>query len=181
MNTLGLENCNEELNSEYTSIKCVYKPDKENYLKENLRFSFVLGGFSHEIPFYSIFASENKNVTKEGKSAELLIRFATNDDQVWIFGQLFLSLFSTVFDKDNKIISFYGGNKSNFTDEVREWENKIYQFQANRMKHLSWLIICFLGILFLIFVLFMCYRILKRRRLIGSDDIRPLVNIINNN
>lgn len=143
---------------------------KKKTPKVEIKFSFVLGGFSHEIPYESFFKPNNK------EELEFMIRFTSKNKATWVFGQLFLSQFTTTFDKDNRSINFFGGCKQNFTAEVEAWENKIYLFQTTRMMYLSWLLVCLLGILFVVFVCYICYRTLRRRILIG-DDVRPLVNI----
>ena len=76
--------------------------------------SFIIDGWAYEIHPYYLFV-----IADDIWSYEFLIRSSVGvendkDDNIWHFGQPFFRQYITVFDKDNRQVGFYGGERLNF-------------------------------------------------------------------
>jgi hypothetical protein len=160
----NLKNCTEKTTEDSeTYFQC---PKETNTIREVDDVSFILGGFAHEIPAEELF-SEN------GDNYEFLIRFNNDDQPVWSFGQVFLSQFTTVFNKEDDEISFFGGNRFNFTEEVESWEKASDAAQAEQMRFLYTVAGGVLGGILVLLIIFLIFRALRKPT---SDEHKPFIN-----
>ena len=95
-------------------------------------FHFIMNGYAYKVPFEDLF---DDVYTDSYNSYKLFkIEFYETEKNEWYFGTVFLRQYEVVFDADNKVMGFYGGNKYDFTKytnekyEVHCWYNTISVF-----------------------------------------------------
>ena len=93
---------------------------------------FIMNGYAYKVPFEDLF---DDVYTDSYNSYKLFkIEFYETEKNEWYFGTVFLRQYEVVFDADNKVMGFYGGNKYDFTKytnekyEVHCWYNTISVF-----------------------------------------------------
>ena len=93
---------------------------------------FIMNGYAYKVPFEDLF---DDVYTDSYNSYKLFkIEFYETEKNEWYFGTVFLRQYEVVFDADNKLMGFYGGNKYDFTKYTNEkyevycWYNTISVF-----------------------------------------------------
>ena len=93
---------------------------------------FIMNGYAYKVPFEDLF---DDVYTDSYNSYKLFkIEFYETEKNEWYFGTVFLRQYEVVFDADNKVMGFYGGNKYDFTKYTNEkyevycWYNTISVF-----------------------------------------------------
>ena len=86
---------------------------------------FIMNGYAYKVPFEDLF---DDVYTDSYNSYKLFkIEFYETEKNEWYFGTVFLRQYEVVFDADNKVMGFYGGNKYDFTKYTNE-KYEVYLF-----------------------------------------------------
>ena len=90
---------------------------------------FIINGYAYQIPFEDLFEDVYTDSYNRFKLFKVI--FVQTPKNEWYFGTVFLKQYETIFDAENNIIGFYGGNKFDFTKFTNEdyekfcWYNSI--------------------------------------------------------
>jgi len=152
---------------------------------------FVLGGWAFEIPASSLF-----KLNYDSSKYYFTVRF-TNTTEVWGFGKNFMRQFTTIFNKDEANVGFYGGNYFNFKDEkakldgtyvekimkknilgdieedVDATNEKALKTEKEKKMKLLWNVGgVVLIVVFLVLIILCIYRSVRKPK---DDDLKPLI------
>ena len=127
--------------------------DNEDLVKQ-ASMAFVMEGYAYIIPWNQLFVKND-----EGKY-ESLFRFYKENDNIFGFGAPFFNEYTLVFDMEDAKVGFYGGER---IDLKKEWDDYMNDMTPSQQKERTKKLIiagC-LGLLLLVFIIFLCIRARK--------------------
>ena len=127
--------------------------DNEDLVKQ-ASMAFVIEGYAYIIPWNQLFVKND-----EGKY-ESLFRFYKENDNIFGFGAPFFNEYTLVFDMEDAKVGFYGGERIDLKKEWDDYMNDMTPSQQKEKKKKLIIAGC-LGLLLLVFIIFLCIRAKK--------------------